>query len=477
GFGPTDARGRLLEMTEVRSVPLRSTAGRGLILATVLGSGMVFLDSTVVTVALPRLARELGGGLPVQQWVVNGYLLTLSSLLLLGGALGDRYGRRRLFTIGLVAFTVASLACGLAPTGPTLVVARVIQGIGGALLVPGSLALINSVIRPDDRGRAIGVWAGLSGVTTAVGPFVGGWLVDAVSWRLVFLLNIPLAVATLWATLRSVPETRAADVHGRPDFLGSLAVTLGLAGVTYALIEVPGRGWSTGTTVAAVGGVIGLVVFPFLETRVSSPVLSLELFRSRQFTGTNLTTLVVYGALGGATFLLTLQLQQSMGYSALEAGLALLPVTVLLLLLSSRMGGLATRIGPRLPMTVGPIVAGIGLGLMAFVVPGVGYWQVVLPSVVVFGLGLSITVAPLTTAVLAAVEESHVGTASGVNNAISRLAGLLAVAVLPPLAGLATGQGPLGPGFPRAMLIAAAACALGGLIAYLTVSPKLTEAT
>jgi EmrB/QacA subfamily drug resistance transporter len=448
---------------------LASGPGRWLLAATVLGSGMAFLDGTVVNVALPAIARDLGGGLVVQQWVLDGYLLTLSALLLLGGALGDRYGRRIVFLIGLVAFTVASVACGLAPTGGALIAARLLQGVGGALLVPGSLALINAVIRSEDRGKAVGSWAGLTGVASAVGPFVGGWLVDAVNWRWVFLLNIPFAIVAVWVVVRHVPESAPAK-DGPLDWLGAVAVTLGLTGLTYALIEMPAHGWSPLVVVASVVGVVALVAFPLIELRTASPLLPMTLFKNAQFTGTNIVTIAVYGALGGAFFLLTLQLQQGVGYTALEAGLSTLPITIIMLLLSSRIGALAQRTGPRLPMTVGPIVAGVGLALMAMIGPGGSFWTTVLPGVLVFGLGLSITVAPLTSSVLAGLDEAHVGAGSGANNAISRVAGLITVAVLPSLAGVqSSGTGDLGPGFDRAMLISAALCVIGGLIALLTV--------
>lgn len=451
------------------TVPLTSLAGRWVIVATVLGSGMAFLDGTVVNIALPTISRELGGGLVVQQWVLDGYLLTLSALLLLGGALGDRYGRRRVFAVGLVAFAVASLLCGLAPTGGVLIAARLLQGIGGALLVPGSLALINAAIRTEDRGRAVGTWAGLAGVASALGPFVGGWLVDAASWRWVFLINLPLAAVAVWVTARHVPESRNPDVAGRLDIGGALAVTIGLAGLTYALIEGPGRGWNGVTVTAAVVGGLAMLAFPVIEARMPEPLLPIGIFRSSQFTGANLATFAIYGALGGALFLLALQLQQTLGYSALAAGVAMLPITVVMMALSSRMGALAQRIGPRIPMTVGPFVAAGGFGLMSLVQPGAGYWTVVFPAVVVFAFGLTITVAPLTAAVLASAEEKHMGAASGVNNALSRLSGLVAVAVLPPLAGVNAGHGALGPGFGRAMLISAGVCAAGGLISFVTV--------
>lgn len=453
------------EPTVAARLPLASAGGRWLIAATALGSGIAFLDSTVVNVALPSIRRDLGGGLMAQQWVIDGYLLTLSALLLLGGALGDRYGRRRVFVIGLVGFAAASLVCGLAPSAATLVVARAAQGVGGALLVPGSLALIDAVIEPADRGRAVGAWAGLSGVASAVGPFVGGWLVDAVSWRLVFFINLPLAVLAAVVAERRLPESMTARSR-TIDLLGAFFVTAGLAGVIYALIELPAAGHSADVVATgAVGGVF-LAVFFVVEARRPAPMLPLEVFRSRQFSGANLTTFGVYAALSGALFLLALQLQESLGYSALMAGTAMLPVTIIMLLLSPRMGGLSGR--PRLPMTVGPLIAGVGLALMARITPGHGYVDAVLPAVLVFGLGLSITVAPLTSTVLAAVSEDQVGVASGVNNAVARLAGLLAIAVLPVIAGVSSSSG-LGAGFGRAMFVAAALCWVGGIVAFGTI--------
>ncbi len=451
------------------TLPLSSPSGRWLIVAAALGSGVAFLDGSVVNVALPAIGRELGGGFSVLQWVLDGYLLTLSALLLLGGALGDRYGRRRVFLAGLVVFTVASLGCGLAPTGEVLILTRLVQGVGGAMLIPGSLALIDSSIRHEDRGRAIGTWAGLSGVAAALGPFLGGWLVDAASWRWVFLINVPLAAVAFVVTLRHVPETRAATT-GHLDIGGAAAVTAGLGGIVYALIEIPVVGWTVVTGGAAVVGVLGLIAFPLVERRASAPLIPLSLFGSAQFTGANLVTLAVYTGLGGALFLLALQLQVSLGYSALAAGLSFLPFTVIMLLLSGRIGALAQRIGPRLPMTVGPIMAGVGLVLLVRVVPGASYALGVLPGLIVFGLGMALTVAPLTSTVLASVTEEHVGAASGANNAISRVASLLAVAVLPLAVGLdGTGGGPLGPGFARAMVVSGALCMLGGVVAFFTV--------
>ncbi|WP_019634581.1 MFS transporter [Actinomadura atramentaria] len=449
-------------------VRLGSRTGRWVIGATVLGSGAAFLDGSVVNVALPAIGRGLGGGLTVLQWVLDGYLLTLSALLLFGGALGDRYGHRRVFAAGLALFTAASLGCGLAPTPALLIAARLAQGVGGALLVPGSLAIIDATISRDDRGAAVGRWAAPSGAASALGPFIGGWLVDAASWRWVFLINLPLAALTMLA-LRRVPESRAGGA-ARLDYAGAAAVTAGLGGAVYALIEVPAHGWSPAAAVLAAVGVAGLVAFPLIERRQADPLLPLRMLRSRQFVGVNAVTLAVYSALGGALFLLTLQLQNTLGYSALRAGLATLPMTVIMMALSSRIGALAQRTGARLPMTAGPVLAGGGVALMALARPGGSYLTSVLPGVVVFGFGMALTVAPLTSTVLASVDEAHVGAASGTNNAVSRLANLLAVAVLPPLAGLsARGDGPLGPGFSRAMLIAAAVCAAGGPVAWFAV--------
>lgn len=464
-------------MTEQRTgdeggplLKLSSARGRWLIVVTVLGSGIAFLDGTVVNVALPAIGRDLGGGLATQQWVIDGYLLTLGALLLAGGVAGDRYGRRRVFLLGLALFTVASVACAVAPTGLALIAARVVQGVGAAALVPGSLALINSCIAEGDRGRAIGVWAGMSGVTSAIGPFIGGWLVDSYSWRWVFWLNVPLAVAATLIALRHVPESRSGAIGGRFDVAGAVLSVVGLGGVVYALIQGPSHGWTAPTIAAGVVGAVALVAFPLVETRIADPLLPPGLFRSRQFTGANMTTFLVYGALGAAMFLLTLQLQQTLGYSALAAGAATVPITVIMLLASPGMGALSDRLGPRLPMTAGPVVAGIGLFLMVPIVPGAGYWDVVLPAVVVFGIGMTITVTPLTAAVLAAVDPDDVGAASGFNNAVSRVSGLLAIAVLPTLAGVtAAANQPLGPGFGVAMWMSGALCAAGGLVSWATI--------
>ena len=452
-------------------VEFGTARGRWVILAAILGSGIAFLDSTVVNVALPHIGDDLGGGLSGLQWTLDGYLLTLSALLLLGGALGDEYGRRRMFVIGLVWFTAASVLCGIAPSIGTLIAARALQGVGGALLVPGSLALITASFRPQDHGSAIGAWSGLTGVSTALGPFLGGWLVDAFTWRLVFLINVPLAAVALSVTLRHVPESRDPQAGTRPDFAGAATVTLGLTGLVFALIQGPAHGWSPFVIITGVIGAAALIAFPFVERRVRSPLIPLDIFKSRQFSGANGTTFVVYAALGVALFLVVVELQTVLGYSALQAGAATLPITVLMLFLSPRTGRLAQRIGPRIPMTLGPVVVAVGLVLLAGIGPGTNYFTGILPGMVVFGLGLSLTVAPLTAAVMGSVEENHVGVGSGVNNAVARVAGLLAVAVLPALAGLETASAGVQftDGVSRALYISAALAVVGAINSWITI--------
>lgn len=445
----------------MNGVRLDSATGRSIILATVLGSGVAFLDGTVVNVALPAIGRDVGGGLSTLQWVLDGYLLTLGALLLLGGALGDRYGHRKVFAIGLVAFTVASCFCGLAWNAPSLVVARLAQGVGGALMVPGSLAIIEATMHEDDRGRAIGRWAGLAGVSTALGPFLGGWLVEAVSWRLVFFINVPIAAVALAVTLLKVPETATRDRD--LDYPGAVAVTAGLGGTIYALIEGPARGWHPLTIAAGVVGVLALAAFAFIERRHPDPLLPPRLLRYRVFVSVNLTTLAVYAALSGGLFLLTLQLQETLGYSPLEAGLATLPLTAVMLVLSGQMGALSQKTGARLPLTVGPFLAGAGMALLALARPGTGFVVGVLPGMLVFALGMSITVAPLTATVMGSVESAYAGIASGTNNAVSRIAGLLAIAILPLVSGA---QESLADGYPKAMLAAAAVCMAGGCVSW-----------
>jgi EmrB/QacA subfamily drug resistance transporter len=449
-----------------------STTGRWVLAATVLGSGIAFLDGTVVNVALPAVDSDLDAGISGLQWIVDAYLLTLSAFLLLGGSLGDIYGRRRMFTYGLGGFAGASLLCAVAPATEALVAARALQGLAAALLVPGSLAIISTSFTPEYTGRAIGAWSGLSGVTTAIGPFVGGWLVDSVSWRWIFVINLPLAAAAIWMAVRHVPETRTGGA--RPDVAGAATAAVALGGITYALIEGPGRGWTEATIVAAlVAGAVALAAFVRTELTHRDPMLPFSIFRSRQFSGANGATLLVYFALSGASFFLVIELQRELGYSALEAGAALIPVTLLLLALSPRAGALAARIGPRIPMTLGPLVTAAGLAYMTVVRPGASYVTHVLPPAVVFGLGLALTVAPLTTAVLAAVPSEHAGIGSGVNNAVARVAGLLAIALLPLVAGVGgaeeIGAADFTEGFRRAVWVSAGLCAAGGLVSWLTI--------
>ncbi|TMC05336.1 MAG: MFS transporter [Chloroflexi bacterium] len=460
-------------MTSAAPPRLRyGTAGaRWVLLVTVLGSGVAFLDGTVVNVALPSIGREFHTGLSDLQWIVDAYLLTLGSLIVVGGSLGDLYGRRRVLVLGLAGFSVASLACGLAPTAPVLIVARAVQGVAGALLVPSSLAVLSATIAQEDRGRAVGAWSGLGGVWTAVGPFLGGYLVDAASWRLVFLINLPVAAFTIWAALKHVTETRDEGANRHVDLPGALTIAAGLAGVVYALIQGPAFGFGPVTIALGVAGAAALALFPVVEARSPNPMVPLGMFASLQFTGANLTTFAVYGALGTATFLFVVHLQRDLGYTALESGVAFLPAMAIMTALSAQSGRLAQRIGPRLPMTIGPIVAGAGLGLLGLVAPGTSYLTGILPGVLVFGAGMTLTVAPLTAAVLSAVEDRHLGVGSAVNNAVARIASLLAVAILPAAAGLATAttSAEFQAGYTRALTISALICAGGGVIAFATI--------
>lgn len=461
-------------------VAFTSSEGRWVLLATVLGSAVVFLEGTVVNVALPEIGRDLDAGVSGLQWTLNGYLLVLAALILVGGSLGDRYGRRRVFEIGVVWFTGASVLCAVAPSVELLVAARLLQGVGGALLTPGSLAIIQATFRVEDRGRAIGAWSGLGGIAAAVGPLIGGWLVDSASWRWIFLINIPLGALVVWVSRRHVPETRDPTVGGRLDLTGALLAALALGGITYALIQGPEQGMGSPPVLGF--GLIGLasaVGFIAAERRNPRPMLPLDIFSSRQFSGANLVTFAVYAALGGVFFLFVVFLQVSLGYSALAAGAASLPITILMLFLSSRAGALAQRIGPRIPLTVGPLVIAGAMVLMSGIEPGDSYVDGVLPSVIVFGLGLSAVVAPVTATVLAAADPRHSGLASGVNNAVARTAQLLAVAVLPVAAGLAGGDfqdpGAMTDGFHTAMYIAAALCAAGGVLAWATIRGDVLE--
>jgi EmrB/QacA subfamily drug resistance transporter len=458
-------------------VSLSGARGRWVLFAAVLGSSMAMLDATVVNVALPALGREFGGSLAGLQWTVSGYTLTLASLILLGGSLGDRYGRRRVFMIGVTWFALASLLCGLAPTLPVLVAARMLQGVGGALLTPGSLAIMQASFVPEDRGRAVGAWSGLGGIAGAIGPFVGGWLLEF-SWRWVFLVNLPLAVLSLAVAARHLPETRDEGHHGRFDLAGAALGALGLAGLTAALVRA-GDGLSPATALTGVLGIACLVAFLLRERTAADPMLPLSLFRSAQFSAANLVTFAMYGALGGVLFLLVVYLQQVVGLSPIVAGTSLLPLTVLMLLLSARSAALAQRIGPRPQMTLGPLVSACGVLLMARLGQGSTYWGSVVPAVSVFGLGLAISVAPLTAAVLAAADDRRAGIASGVNNAVARAAGLLAIATLPLTAGI-TGDDYRDPaaftaGFHLAMVQCACVLAVAGVLAWLTVRTQAAD--
>jgi EmrB/QacA subfamily drug resistance transporter len=440
--------------------------------ATVLGSGMASLDATVVGIALPAIAHDFHAQVDSMQWAVDGYTLTLAGLLLLGGALGDSLGRRRLFLIGCAWFTVASLACGFAPDVGFLIAARALQGVGAALLTPGSLAILQASFAPSDRPRAIGAWSGLGGVATAIGPFLGGWLISAVSWRLVFFINLPLAIIVMAIAARHVPESRGEKQ--KVDVTGAATISLSLAGLTYGLIAASSRGWGSAVVLGSIlAGVVLLGVFLYAENRNPAPMLPLGIFRSRQFSAANAVTFVVYGAMGAIFFLMPVVLQEVCGYSPLEAGAALLPVTALMLVLSARASALAARIGPRLPMTVGPLLIAAGMVLFVRVDASGNYLTEVLPAALVFGLGTSLNVAPLTATALAAAPAEHAGVASAVNNAVARAASLIAVAVLPVVAGI-TGDVYLHPGelaraFHVAVLIAAAWCAAGGVLAFASI--------
>ena len=445
---------------------LASSQGRWLVSAMILASGMAFLDGSIVSLALPDIDRDLHAGLVGLQWTVNGYMLTLSALVLVAGSLGDRLGRRLVFNIGVAWFGVASILCAVSPNIEVLIAARVLQGIGGALLTPGSLAIISASIDQEDRGRAIGVWAGFSGITTAIGPLVGGWLVDQIGWRAIFWVNVPLVVATIAISLRHVPETKGAQ--DRVDFGGAGLTIVSLAFLTYGLVV---EDW-----IPTVAGLIVLIAFVLHQWRIPHALVPLDLFADRVFTALNVCTFAIYGALSGGIFLLVLQLQYVTGYSPLEAGLATLPPTILMLLFSGRAGALGERIGPRLPMTVGPLVAASSMLLYLRVDADASLVEVIAPGVV-FGIGLTILVAPLTTSVLASAPAEQTGVASGINNAVARIAGLLAVAAIPPLAGIAgadfASPEVFGPGYRNGMMMCAGMLAASGVFAAVMIQkPK-----
>jgi EmrB/QacA subfamily drug resistance transporter len=456
-------------MAEAGGLRMGTSAGRWVLVTTVLGSGMVMIDGTGVNVALASIGQELDASFSELQWTVNAYTLALASLILLGGSLGDHFGRKRIFMMGVAWFALASLLCGLAPNVTVLIAARALQGVGGALLTPGSLALISASFHGPDRAAAIGAWSGLGGIAGAVGPFLGGWLVEW-TWRAVFLINIPLAVLVIAVAMRHVPESRDTESAPGLDVTGAVLGALGLGLLTWGLTTLGGGGARPLGLATMVAGVLALVVFVLVERRSSHPLVPPELFRNPVFSAANGATLLIYGAMGVVFVLLVLQLQTVAGFTPLAAGIALLPLTVIMLLFSARVGLLAGRIGPRLPMTVGPLISACGVLLLLRIGPGASWLTDVLPAMVVFGIGMTLTVSPLTATVLDAAPDRFAGAASGVNNAVARAAGLLAVATIPGIAGI-TGDAYTDPvaldaGFRTSMMIAAGLFVTAAVVSF-----------
>ncbi|MEX5299743.1 MFS transporter [Kocuria sp. CPCC 205292] len=453
---------------------------RWVLVATVLGSALTFIDTTVVSIALPAVGADLGAGSTGLTWVVNGYTLTLAALVLLGGSLGDRYGRRRIFLLGVACFAGASALCGLAPDVTVLVAARAVQGIGGALLVPTALAILQSSFAPGHRARAIGAWSGFTGVASAVGPFAGGWLVQTTSWRWVFLVNLPVALAVVLIARRHVPESRDPGACPQLDVPGAVLLVTGLGALTLGLTAAAGDGRSVPVTGGALAAGAGLLAaFLLRERRAAAPLLPPALLGQRLFVAANLITFVVYAGLGAVFFVLVVALQVGAGFPPVAAGLSLLPVTVLMLLLSPSAGALAHRTGPRLPMTAGPLIAALGVLLLGRAGPGAHYLLEVLLPAAVFGAGLTLLVTPLTATVLGALPTEQAGLASGVNNAVARTAGLLAVAAIPLVGGLGetglTDPARVREGFPVVMGVCAGLLAAGGLLSAAVLRPAARD--
>jgi EmrB/QacA subfamily drug resistance transporter len=433
------------------------------LIATILGSGVVFLDSTIVNLALPKISQGLHANFSDLQWIADGYLLSLSSLILLGGSLGDILGRKRMYLVGLAGFGTVSLLCGLSPSVGFLIAFRILQGIFGALLVPGGLAIINTNFPRDQRGAAIGKWSAWSGILAAIGPLLGGYIIDAISWRWIFFINIPLIIACGLLALKYVDESKDQRVR-RVDGRGAGLAGVALAGITYGLIEGPADSWQTKSLVSLIGGLVIAGIFLRYEHKSKDPMVRLSLFRSRNFSGSNAMTFAMYGALAGFMFALVIYMQTKLGYSAIKAGASLLPVSLVLLFFSSRVGGLSSKIGPRYFLTAGPLIASLGMFLLINYKAGDSYWLFLLPRVFLFSIGLVLLVAPLTTTVMTSVEDSSSGIASGINNAVSRIAGLVVIALL----GLA-GAGSV---YRFSMTLCAILAASAGLISYLTIQNK-----